>query len=290
VESKDDNGNVVAEPIENALHNVKTTIQNILSLTEATEYKVFLSGEGNFRYDIDPAYKISRRDARQPIYKEEIKQYLLAYHPTEVVDGCEADDALGIWLSKEGSHDNPDKCSRIIASIDKDLDQIPGWHCNFVKERVYWVDKEYGEYVYLRQLLTGDRTDDIPGIPGMGDKKADLYLGNYSSFDEAFKRVQAAYLVWIDNENDAAYRLYQNMYLLYIERMQDDLPPGLEEFYQLDDFVGLPQIDTWKDVPEPADFTITYSAKGRPTVKFGNEEKRKQKAEASLRQEDTPVS
>ena len=259
----------IPEPVANAFHNVKTVIQNILSLTNATEYKIFLSGKDNFRYQVDPDYKISRKDAEKPIHYQALKEYMLAYHPTEVIDGMEADDALGIWLYEEGKHDNPEQCSRVMASIDKDLDQVPGWHCNFVKNRVYWVDKDYGEYVYLRQLLTGDRTDDIPGILGMGDKKADDYLGNYSSFEEAFRRVQSAYLVWIPDLKEAQKRLHQNMNLLYIRRMQGE---------------GIIEAPQWPEDIEPADFTQKPKKNGGYSIVFGDKEKAKQKAEKAARE------
>src|SRR5690606_41714779 len=70
--------------------------------------------------------------ARKPYWYDEIRDYLIRRWGAEVVDGQEADDAIGIaaWNSYK-------ECPEysIIASIDKDLRMIPGYHYNWVKDR-----------------------------------------------------------------------------------------------------------------------------------------------------------
>jgi 5'-3' exonuclease len=57
-------------------------------------------------------------------------------------------------------------------SIDKDLLQVPGMHYNWVRDEKILVTPEVGLRKLYQQVLTGDGTDNIPGIYGIGDVKA----------------------------------------------------------------------------------------------------------------------
>lgn len=165
----------IADKLENCLHSVKLQIEFILQRTEAKEYRIFLTGEGNFREDLVDYYKESRRDKRKPTYYQEIRDYLVNIWNAEVIDGQEADDQLGIeqykdykqaWIDCLDFDDAclQENCETIICTIDKDLDNIPGWHFNFDKDIKYWVDEDEALRNFYTQLLTGDPSDDIPGI------------------------------------------------------------------------------------------------------------------------------
>jgi 5'-3' exonuclease len=100
-------------------------IDSILVNTEAEEYRLFLTGKDNFRYTIYPEYK-AHRPKEKPFWLQACREYLIATFNAEVIDGQEADDALGINQTGD----------TIICSIDKDLDMLRGDHYNFVKNRL----------------------------------------------------------------------------------------------------------------------------------------------------------
>ena len=81
----------------------------------------------------------------------------------------------------------------IIVSIDKDFDQVPGWHYNFVKGEKYYVDDDQGFYNFCAQLLTGDRADNIIGLRGIGPVGAAKILGDAGSASVRFKRCAEEY-------------------------------------------------------------------------------------------------
>ena len=133
-------GEVVPDTIENCLHSVKEQIHSILREAGADSYRVFLSGKGNFRESLVDYYKANRKDSRKPYHFDNITQYLINYWDAEVIEGQEADDALGIAQvqnkyivdqQKLGGHGYTET---IICTIDKDLDNVPGWHYNFLSE------------------------------------------------------------------------------------------------------------------------------------------------------------
>ena len=178
-------------------------IDNILVNTEATEYRLFLSGKNNFRYTIYPEYK-AHRPKEKPFWLEKCRQYLIATFNAEVVDGQEADDALGIAQTED----------TIICSIDKDLLMIPGRHYNFVKDEFQEVTNDSGMRHFYMQCLTGDRSDNIKGIEQIGPKKAEKILTGCITEQELFNAVREAY------SNDAEFLM--NGRVLCIRRKENE--------------------------------------------------------------------
>ena len=179
-------------------------IDSILVNTEATEYRLFLTGKDNFRYTLYPEYKANRRDKEKPFWLESIRQYLKANFNAEVIDGQEADDALGIAQTDD----------TIICSIDKDLLMIPGKHYNFVKDEFVTIDKNQAMNNFYMQCLTGDRSDNIKGIDGIGPKKAEKILVGCITEQELFDAVREAY------SNDEEFIM--NGRVLWIRRQENE--------------------------------------------------------------------
>ena len=157
-------------------------IDQILVNTDATEYHLYLTGKDNFRYSIYPEYK-AHRPKEKPFWLEKCRQYLIANYNAEVINGEEADDALGIAQTDD----------TIICSIDKDLLMIPGMHYNFVKDEFIEVDHYSGMKHFYMQCLTGDRADNIKGIEGIGPKKAERILAECYTEQQYFNAVRDAY-------------------------------------------------------------------------------------------------
>lgn len=161
------------EPVEYALSTVKHAINNVLErFDQAPWHRIFLSGKGNFREDIAKTlvYKGNRDPSMRPFYYQEIKDYLINIHGAEVVDGIEADDAVATlqWQHKDRS--------TVIVRQDKDLNMIPGYHFNPVKEELKYITLPEANEWFFIQMLWGDRTDNIPGIDGLGEVRSKKLL------------------------------------------------------------------------------------------------------------------
>lgn len=159
-------GEVSAEPVSYALYSCKTFINNILKVTKATDYKVFLTGSDNFRYKVREDYKANRSGAARPVHYQLIRDYLVSQYKAQVVNGMEADDALALSQTKD----------TVIATVDKDLLMVEGRHYNYVKDTWQDVTAEGGERFFYEQMLTGDKVDNIIGIHGIGKVKAGKLL------------------------------------------------------------------------------------------------------------------
>ena len=199
---------VTPEPVEFCLHTIKMMIHNIMDKTGATIMRGFLTGKGNYRETIDSRYPYKgNRPSEKPTHFNAAREYLIKQFDAEVVEGCEADDWLGICQTD----------STIIASLDKDLDQIKGKHYNWTKDILYEVTQEDADRFFYTQLLTGDSVDNIKGIKGVGPKTAekllqdattclDMYticLNEYEKADmDYYDLLENANLLWIQREKD----------------------------------------------------------------------------------------
>lgn len=157
-------------------------VDQIITNSEADSFRIFLTGKDNFRYSIYPEYK-AHRPKEKPHWLQPIREYLVANFNAEVINGQEADDALGINQTGD----------TIICSIDKDLLQIPGRHYNFVKDEFVEVDDFQGMHHFYMQCLMGDRSDNIKGIPKVGPKNAEKILADKMTELEMFNAVRDAY-------------------------------------------------------------------------------------------------
>lgn len=181
------------EPLDHALHNVNALVKKCLDAVDCTEFdaKFYLSGKGeNFRHKVATTrpYKGNRDTKHRPTYEDEIRKYIRGKWDTVVTDGVEADDALGIAQCEVyGPQDS------VIISIDKDLDQIPGYKYNFLNEIRYEVSPEQAWYNFCHQMLTGDSTDNIPGLPRVGVAKATKMLEGIEDEDEMLEEVARQY-------------------------------------------------------------------------------------------------
>jgi 5'-3' exonuclease len=186
-----------------AVYRVNEMIENTLAEVEASEYKLFLTSPDNFRKHVYPEYK-ANRTATKPKHLQFLKDYLVESWQGQVAERMEADDYLGI-----NQHE-----SSIICSIDKDLLQVPGKHFNFVKKEFYEVDEETGFRNFYTQLLTGDTSDNIKGIAGIGPVKAKKALTGYFTEQGMFSVVREMY------QNDEW--MIMNGQCLWILRSLDD--------------------------------------------------------------------
>jgi len=125
-----------------------------------------------------------------------------------------------------------DKTKCILSTVDKDLNNTPGWHHNMRTGEVYWVTEEEATYSFYKQLLTGDRTDNIQGIKGVGDVKATKILAECDSELSMYLAVNEAYINYVESTRtpldkeciieEAHEMLLENSYLLWMVRELDD--------------------------------------------------------------------
>lgn len=226
------------QPVANALSNAKKLIQKILLRADADSYQLYLTGKDNFREEIATIapYKGNRDSTHKPYHYDSLKRYLIENWGAIVIDGMEADDAMSIEQINTFRGQGTNKIldpeifkdlvgGSIIATIDKDLDGVPGWHYNWNKDKLYWVTDREATYWFYTQLLTGDTVDNIKGVPRVGEKGAEKAYKGCETEEDLYWEALCLYGTKYDKPLEA---LVENARLLYMLREEGLmwLPPA----------------------------------------------------------------
>lgn len=170
------------EPLSHALKLLKTALSKIQNRFNGAEMKLYLTGKTNFRNEVYTEYKKNRVGMRTPKHLKACKKYLLEKHGAILSEDCEADDMIAIEAHRMGE-------GYVVCTLDKDMDMIPGRHYNPRKDMEYTITPELGMQKFYRQLLTGDNTDNIPGLKGIGPVRAAKLITEDMEDEHAMYRV-----------------------------------------------------------------------------------------------------
>lgn len=146
-----------------------STLRDISTDTGIHEMRIYVSGEFNFRYKVAKTkpYKGNRATMVRPRLLDFCKQYLVERYGAIVVDGFEADDAIATDMTVNGA---------VHCGIDKDMLQVAGDHYNYVKKEWKEINEGDAELILWRQVLMGDASDNVPGLPRVGEKTAEAKI------------------------------------------------------------------------------------------------------------------
>lgn len=205
--------------VEDAIDKVDDLLQwsinSCILEYDVEDYQVFLTGKGNFRYDIAVSYeyKGNRKDTEKPQHLEDIRKHLVNNWEAIVSKNEEADDLIGIAATEIGPE-------AIVVTVDKDMQQIPCRHYNPVKNEHSVVSEEEGIKFFYKQILTGDRADNIVGLFRVGPAKAEKLVSDCKTEADFYEVCLREY------DGDEA-RVIENARLLWLRRYPDQIwePP-----------------------------------------------------------------
>jgi len=152
---------------------------------------VFDARGKTFRHEMYEHYKANR-----PSMPDELASQVAPLHalvramglPLLQVEGVEADDVIGTLAGRAAAQG----LETVISTGDKDMAQLVDAHVTLVNTMsgttldVAGVEEKFGvppERIIDYLALTGDSSDNIPGIPGVGPKTAARWLATYGSLD-----------------------------------------------------------------------------------------------------------
>jgi 5'-3' exonuclease len=178
--------------LSDAVHNAKTRIETLVNhcIVGHRKHELILCfsdpSRRYFRHDIWEPYK-APRGVRDPVpFLKELRVYLEEEYTSRWYPTLEADDVLGILQD----HYNARGDEPVLVSCDKDMKQIPGLHLNDMKvdAGLFVITEQQAHEFFLTQTITGDSTDNYPGCPGIGPKRAAKYVARgWDGVVEAFE-------------------------------------------------------------------------------------------------------
>jgi len=187
----------------NAVYGFASTLLKMLAEFKPTYCAVaFDRPTPTFRHEKFKEYKAQRQETPQELINQikRVHQLVNAFHiPIFEIDGFEADDILGT-LSQQSSQQG---IETIIVSGDNDILQLvlPGIKAltprRTLNDTVLYdeqaVKQKYGvkpAQIIDLKTLTGDVSDNIPGIPGIGEKTAAKLIQQYGSLEEIYAHIE----------------------------------------------------------------------------------------------------
>ena len=182
----------------NAMFMVLRLLLKILKEERPGHICFIMDGRGpNFRHELLESYKANRLSMPENLAMqlEPLREGLKLMGINVIVaDGCEADDCIAS-LAARYKEERP----VVIVGADKDLCQcldssVVLWDPSMKKEKLTTL-VDFTERENLRpdqwpdfQALVGDKTDNIPGVPGIGPKTALGYLRRFPTLEELRER------------------------------------------------------------------------------------------------------
>ena len=187
-----------------------------------------------FRDKIFPDYKATRakmpEDLRPQI--ERIRQMVDAFNiPRLEMEGYEADDVLGsaaVWAAKQGLGVKIITGDRDLLQLvnDRTIVYLAGDDQNFitiddVMNKLHVRPDQVVDY----KALVGDKSDNIPGVPGVGEKTTESLLAKYGTLDNIYAHLDEVEPRWrnkLEAGKESAYMSYQ------LAAIRTDLPVEID--------------------------------------------------------------
>ena len=173
-----------------AVRGVISMIRNLLNKYPKSRIGIVFDAKGKtFRNEIYSEYK-----AHRPPMPDELRSQIEPIHriiramglPLLIVENVEADDVIGTLACQAGG----ENISTLISTGDKDLAQLVTGHVtliNTMNDELLdppGVEAKFGvppERIIDLLALMGDKSDNIPGVSGVGAKTAEKWLKEYGS-------------------------------------------------------------------------------------------------------------
>ena len=191
----------------NAVKGVISMIKRLQKdYPDAQMVAVFDAKGKTFRNDMYPEYK-----AHRPPMPDELREQIEPIHniiramglPLLIIDGVEADDVIGTLAVQAESSG----CQVIVSTGDKDMAQLVDSHVSLINTMtntfldVEGVKEKFGvppEHIIDYLALMGDKVDNIPGVPKVGEKTAVGLVAGLGSLEDIYAN--------LDKVKDLAFR------------------------------------------------------------------------------------
>lgn len=185
-----------------ALFGFVTFLNRILTQEQPAQIAVvFDTGKPTFRHKIYKEYKATRQNIPEDMISQIpwLKEIIKAYNIPQIeLEGFEADDIIGTLAKQaETNHIN---C--FLVTPDKDFMQLVSEKIKIYKPSnksndreiidIEWVKEKFGvppDNVIDALALIGDASDNIPGVPGVGEKTAVPLIQKYKTLENLYNHI-----------------------------------------------------------------------------------------------------
>lgn len=209
----------------------------------STVVVVFDAKGKTFRDEIYAEYKANRPpmpDELRPQVEPIFNIVKALGMPLLVIDNVEADDVIGTlarWATEVGQ-------PVIVSTGDKDMAQLVNEHVTLVNtmtETVLDIPNVHAKYGFGPEhmidylALMGDKVDNIPGVPGVGEKTAQALIQGMGSLENIYQDLEKVRTLSFRGAKTMPEKLLDNKHLAFLSyelatiKTDVDLPLGLAD-------------------------------------------------------------
>jgi len=272
-------------PLNNAKGQPTGAVKGVISMLrrllkdfpESPVAVVFDAKGKTFRDELFAEYKSQRppmpddmRPQVQPI-KDIVEAMGL---PLLVIEGVEADDVIGT-LAKQASEQQRDM---IVSTGDKDMAQLVNRHISLVNTMTGshldedGVREKYGFEPPLMidyLALMGDKSDNIPGVPGVGEKTARALIEGLGGLDKIYDNLEAVRELGFRGAKKMPEKLEEHRDQAYLSRQLATIKTDVELDLRPEDIArGEPDNDRLREIFTELEFR-TWVAELEPAAEEG---------------------
>ena len=208
---------------------------------QSTLVVVFDAKGKTFRDEIYSDYK-----AHRPPMPDDLRVQIEPIHniikamglPMLIIDGVEADDVIGTLAKQAAAAEQP----VIISTGDKDIAQLVNEHITLINtmnnstlDRAGVIEK-FGippELIIDYLALLGDKSDNIPGVPGVGEKTALGLLQGLGGLDDIYSRLDEVAGLEFRGAKTMSVKLEEHKELAYLSYLLATIKTDVEMPLQL---------------------------------------------------------
>jgi len=206
--------------LTNAVYGFTSMLLNVLRDERPTYVAVTFDKGRTFRHDVYPDYKAHRTKMPEEMHSqmERVRQVVETLDiPLFEQEGYEADDLLGT-LARQAEEQGVDT---LIVTGDMDLLQLVDEHTRVLTSRWRFSDTLIYDVEGVRRryelapaqlvdfkALVGDKSDNIPGVAGVGEKTATELLQQYGGLETIYEHldgIQARFRSKLETGRDLAF-------------------------------------------------------------------------------------
>lgn len=171
------------EPLSKAIESVDMFLTSIANSCSAEKVLICISEGKSWRkqYAKSKEYKGNRAGREIPDHLNPLRDHLKSYWKAFYISHWEADDL--IFMARSAYKLRYPDYKIFLATNDKDCRQFAGDFLDYRKMMFFTVTHEEAQYNFWTQMIVGDPTDNISGIPGIGKVGAAKMLQDEAVLD-----------------------------------------------------------------------------------------------------------
>ena len=161
-----------AYDIRKGMDYINNFIENLKAKFLTNDVVLVVGDKDNWRKQYCTDYKANRKDKEKPVMYDIIMNELYSSYEVVSLPNLEADDTCRIIYEDNKNYNT----RKLLVSIDKDFHSFPCELYDPLHDKEYVINQQEADYNLMKQIIMGDKADNIHGLEGYGEVKTLKWL------------------------------------------------------------------------------------------------------------------